>query len=206
MATTIVVISGKQGSGKSTLQQKLVESWQTKPGHRAFALNFADPIYEMHNAVRAVARRYKLPIPEPKDGRLLQLLGTEWGRSTLGRTVWIDCVKEKIRELAEENDHYSDLLFIIGDCRMVNEFDAFPEALRVRLSCVKDVRQERCTNWRDNDGHPSEVELDRHERNYAFDLMIDTWITPPAGCADLVMAQLLKNVWLEKRPSEVAAV
>ena len=132
-------------------------------------LNFADPIYAMANPVLQLLEEF-WPYPEPrgivKDGRLLQLLGTEWGRNSVNQNLWVDILKKRV------NDSDANLIFI-GDCRFENEANAFPEALRIRLEADKATRKERANSWREDDTHPSEVGLDYYE---GFDVTIDTTI------------------------------
>jgi hypothetical protein len=198
----IVLISGKQGSGKSTLQNLLVTTWQKEvKGSRAINLNFADILYEMHDKVLSVLHKYWPPRDIIKDGPLLQLLGTQWGRDTIDKNIWVICLHEKIRQLAEQNSHYKNLLFIIGDCRFPNEFEAFPEALRVRLRASEETRKARVSMWRENTNHPSEIALDSYDQADKFDLHFSTDNNGYRidEMTQLIIAQLLKNSWAEKR-------
>lgn len=202
MSYQIVLLSGKQGSGKTSLQNKLWTAWtegaNAQPAHR---VNFADIIYEMHDAVRAIGDKYSIPRIEPKDGPLLQLLGTEWGRNRISENVWVEASKAKMNRLYQQliPSKNMNCLFIVGDCRFENEFDAFPQALRVRLMCRKKTRMDRCSMWRDNDEHPSETNLDNYARRKKFDLYLDTEKVSIESCASLVMTQLLKEKWKGER-------
>jgi hypothetical protein len=93
------------------------------------------------------------------------------------------------------------VLVIIDDCRFPNEFEAFPEALRVRLNADEKVRKLRTEAWRENTLHPSEVSLDIYDIEGKFDLYLQTDIkeSSPEHCATLITAQLLKKAWIEKR-------
>src|SRR5574343_914769 len=132
---TVILISGPQGSGKTTLQNALSSAIYSRLKKRVQKVNFADVLYEIHNYAlnRLAFYGYKRDIV--KDGPLLQLLGTEWARKHLGENVWVDIAKNKI------NNVQDDAVTIIGDCRFPNEFDGFPSALRIRLHCDESVRK-----------------------------------------------------------------
>jgi chloramphenicol 3-O-phosphotransferase len=201
----IVVISGKQGAGKTTTSdalKKLLHSTMTS----VYPMAFATHIYAMHNFCRTYLNSLGIATPslvKVKDGPLLQFLGTEWGRKTYGDSIWIDCARgemEKEKRLAEKAG-YKRLIFVFSDARFENEFSAFPEALRVRLECPREARKIRCEMWRDNEMHPSEIGLDEHVHAGKFDMIFDTMNSSPVHCATMIAAQLDKDTWLEKRAS-----
>lgn len=124
-----------------------------------------------------------------KDGRLLQLLGTEWGRQTLGNDIWVQIALNRIAEA----EHKGVDLVLIGDCRFANELDAFKDlsgAVRVFLSCSREVRKDRCSQWRDDEFHPSETGLDGYEEQVKFDLVLDTAILSPERCLEKILGEL----------------
>lgn len=188
----VIVFSGKQGSGKTTLQNALTD-YLVHRGQLVFSINFADVLYEMHDAVLKILHRYTPPRQIVKDGPLLQLLGTEWGRKTIHENIWVSLLQGKIALLPAGS------YVIVGDCRFENEFDAIPEALRVRLECDETVRRERCSMWRQNTEHPSETGLDAYAAAGKFDLYLQTDQIDAKAALTLVLAQLDKKVYLEKR-------
>jgi len=194
MKKQILLISGCQGSGKTTLQRNIFTKWMHRKKQHAVLINFADPVYEMHNFCWGVLNRYGYEKMQAKDGYLLQMLGTEWGRQTVNENVWVDCAKEIIANYKGQGlGHWPDnILFIIGDCRFENEFDAFPAALRVRLQCTESIRKERVSMWRETTEHPSEVALDSYAEQLRFDMHLDTGTIPPNEIADMVMEKLLE--------------
>ena len=194
----IVMISGKQGAGKTSLSNMLLHRVKND-FFNVKVLKFASIIDEMHDSIREIQNKYMIPIREgceTKDGLLLQWLGTEWGRENHGENVWVEAMRRKVAYAGGDHD---DTLVIIDDCRFENEFDAFPEALRVRLSCPPIVRRERAENWRDKESHPSEVGLDDFAAADKFDLYLNTEKQRIDSCVDLIDAQLKKNSWREKR-------
>lgn len=92
---------GKMRSGKDTAADHLVRS------SGGAIMKFAKPMYDIHDF--AVAR---LGL-KGKQRRLLQLLGTEWGRHTLGEDIWID-------QLEKDLVNYPGSVYV-SDCRFPNE-------------------------------------------------------------------------------------
>lgn len=169
----IVLISGKMGSGKSTLAQDLAAIFTPK-GYGYLRLRFAEGLYRLHDACLPILKELGI-IPEStdKEGDLLQIIGTEYGRNKKGENVWVDIVRKQVdRASWLENP----ALITIEDARFPNEFDAFPDAFRVRLEAPAEVRKARCHSWRENQNHPSEVGLDAYAAAGKFDLVIDTSI------------------------------
>lgn len=191
----VVLISGKQGSGKSTLAELLAHELYIRHSYcRGHLLNFADPLYEIHNYARGLLKQAGVAFDETKkDGKLLQLLGTEWGRQTIGPDTWVRIAQSRVQSILKNECRNSPdfQVFIVADCRFQNELFAFPRSLKVRLECGKELRQKRVSMWRDNDGHPSEVDLD--ESTLHFDLVIDSEKYGPLHAVELVVAQILKR-------------
>ena len=178
----IVMISGKQGSGKFTLADGLVAAGPGL-GYVPVRTRFAAILYAMHDAAVAVAQRYGIQAG-PKEGEMLQWIGTEWGRKLKGEDVWVKAlvsdVKNRIDGLADPTykDGAPNLLFIIDDMRFENEFHAFDgtglNTLKVRLECPEEARKARCSYWRPNTEHPSETGLDIYSDNSKFDIYFHT--------------------------------
>ncbi len=202
----IVMLSGPQGAGKSSTARALTNQVRhTGYDGGIFYLKFAEPLYELHDAILDLMENMSGISRVAKDGPLLQYLGTDWGRRNFGENVWVDILKNRIngiKAMAVEMDKpFKKSLVIIDDCRFENEFDAFPEALRVRLNAKESVRRLRAESWRDNTQHASETALNSYELKGYFDLFIDTGArdSSPDHCATLIVAQLLKRTWNEKR-------
>ncbi len=205
MENQIVLIRGAQGAGKTTLAHAIAaEIRNTKRGWFPSQQIFAGTIYEIHDFARGRLIDLGIPLdPNVKIGKLLQLLGTEFGRETLGENIWVDVLRNKIEKEAEmKKGMFSKIVFIISDCRFPNEFDGFPEALRINLEASEQVRKDRIgPAWRANTSHPSEIALNGYAEKGLFDMTFRTDVMGNTAkhIATLVVAELDKNSWIEKR-------
>ena len=194
MKHKIIMISGKQGSGKTSIcnQLLLMAARKNLTGHHMI---FADTIYLIHDYARELLRFRGVPRPD-KDGKLLQLLGTEWGRTLIGEDVWIDCLRGAINNIAPvpKDSH----LFVISDCRFRNEFDGV-DAFKVRLEASEEVRKARTHGWRDTTTHISETDLDAYAAEGKFDLVINT-----DGAAGGIPVRAEPEAGTEERCTEAA--
>ena len=148
----LIIISGKQGSGKTTLGNNLTKYYQeiiTKTIH----CTLAEPIYELHNKLY-----------ETKNRKALQLIG-DWARG-ICPDIFIKAVISKIDK---------SNIAIVSDCRRLDEISAlssmgwFKSVITVRLDCDVDSRKLRCPAY-GSDNHLSETELDE----FNFSIRIDT--------------------------------
>ena len=146
--------------------------------------------YELHDVCLPLLKKYGIrDATMKKDGELLQVLGTEYGRKLLGDDVWVKVLKRRVDYWLRVEPH----LIIIDDCRFENEHDAFPDALRVHLECSEYMRKSRCSYWRTNTDHPSEIGLDNYRARGRFDepwcLRMETDRTEPQVTAHLIWNQ-----------------
>lgn len=188
--TKIVIISGKQGSGKSTLAQELV-AWANKHLWVSKIIKFADPLYEMHNAVKSVAESHGIAMTD-KDGLLLQLLGTDWGRKKFGDDVWVKLCRKAVNDQIDFwrrlKSTKSVQLIVIDDCRFPPELTEFSDAIKIRLECPRIIRKLRAHAWRDNDTHESEMGLDGMETQ--FDLVLNSMYLSPQALVSRIEEKL----------------
>lgn len=152
----VILISGKQGSGKTTLSNNLKMLLLEEKKH-PFVIKFADVLYEMHDSIWRIMNKYGQQLNAKKDGKLLQILGTEWGRDHIHQDIWVNIAKYRANQFVSMSP---ENVVIIDDCRFPNELEAFPEAFKVRLEAPTDIRKARCEAWRDNESHLSETALD----------------------------------------------
>lgn len=187
----IVLLSGKQGAGKTTIADGLKATFVRR--NVAFhSLPFAGPIYEMHDFCRKTLKDCGVEVPHKiKDGNLLQLLGTEWGRKTVGENIWVEALIGRVARLRMENP-IVPLIVVIPDCRFKNEFAAFPDALKIRLECPSMVRRERAEMWRKDETHQSEVDLDSYVDK--FDLTFNTAFQPVEEIVPVVVRKIMEKM------------
>lgn len=200
MKVQTLLISGKQGSGKTTTGYAIQDIFLKQYGWSVEMISFAEVIYRMHDSCLKILSEYGIKRDIVKDGPLLQLLGSDWGRKTINEDVWVNCAKEKIKQLIkiqEKENSFVSKLFIITDSRFPNEFDDYENALRVRLECAKEIRQKRCETWRDKDDHISETALDEYAEQGRFDLKLDTGITNLSDVSNCIAFALHGNYWLK---------
>lgn len=188
--TNIVLVSGLQGSGKSTLALGLLDQLDAQ-GLEVLLLKFADPIYQLHDAINVIMQSYDLSTPK-KDGELLQYLGTEYGRIKYGDDVWVRIAQHSAHQFLSAKPRSSKRIVIIDDCRFPNELNAFPKALKIRLECSEKLRKKRCHSWRANTGHASETALDNHTSK--FHRVYNTGVMHPAD----VLADVLRLLGVSK--------
>ena len=183
MNCDIILISGKQGSGKTSLAKGLIQNIPN-----SYHLKFADPLYEMHESLRAVANKYNIQFDQ-KEGKLLQYLGTEWGRITKGHNVWVDAMTSRVAKIYADCEKIPTI--IIDDARFENEFDAFPDAFSIRLRASSAARKIRADGWRDTENHPSEVGLDDYVTQGKFKLNINTEEMTKEQTLQFVLSKIL---------------
>jgi dephospho-CoA kinase len=182
----IVMLSGKQGSGKTAVADRLATYWGAR-GIAVWRTKFAAPLYDLHDAVYAVLSRYGIEPPPPKDKDLFQILGTDWGRNKRDKDMWVKCVRMLMKDATA---HWLKTglfhIVLIDDLRHRNEFEAFPGAFTVRLECPRDIRMKRVSYWRENENHQSEVDLDGYVVSGHFGLVLDTATTTADEAANKI--------------------
>lgn len=189
MKLHVVLISGKAGSGKSTLSSEIIK-YITSGNFVGWDVReyiFAGPIYDMHNYCLGVLRN-GTSVP-PKDRDLLQFLGTDWGRAKYGPDIWVKVLRQQIELTAEKaaQEGWNRLVVTVPDTRFKNELDVYPGALKVRLECPEEVRRARCSVW-GNANHPSETDLD--DSIDKFDFVFDTSLVSAEQIARRVVSEL----------------
>jgi hypothetical protein len=149
----LIGIAGRAGAGKDTAANYLEACYGCE------RIGFADPLVDMLYALFAAAdvptchmteRALKeQPTPlGPSYRRLMQTLGTEWGRNTINRGFWVQVAG---RRLATRRLHGQSVVF--SDVRFMNEL----EFIKREGGTVIRVLREQAGNV---EAHVSETELD----------------------------------------------
>lgn len=189
----IIQISGKMGSGKTTLGKAIEKVLLRHQSIAVVQLTYATELYRMHDFCLGVLKDAGVQNLPKKDGNLLQLLGTEWGRQNVSEDVWVILLKRQIQKFVEMKNWAKKTVFVISDCRFRNEFDAFPDALTIRLVADRETRKIRCESWRERDNHPSETDLDEYSFQKKFKMYFETSKAEntPEHMAELIAHQIL---------------
>lgn len=110
----VIGITGKARSGKDTLANHIYEIL----GFESNKAAFADPVKDMLRAIGITDidgyKEKEHPTLGVTSRRMMQTLGTEWGRDTIGEETWINLTKSK-----GEGKKF----LIISDVRFENEAD-----------------------------------------------------------------------------------
>lgn len=119
----VIGLTGAAGSGKDSVAEIICEQY------KFIRLGFADPIYE----IASIIARTPVHVLQKREGKeivlerigasprkLMQTLGTEWGRRMIGENLWIDHLDGRLRNI-EIRTGLNGL--VISDVRFQNEVD-----------------------------------------------------------------------------------
>lgn len=111
----LIGFNGGMGAGKSTAIQLLKEV----SGREVFNVKFAQPIYDVQEyCYQRISSVYQRPESFIKDRKLLQWIGTEWGRDSISTSLWVDIWRAEVKRIREGNP---DALIVCDDVRFDNE-------------------------------------------------------------------------------------
>lgn len=127
----LIGLTGAAGAGKDTVAAHLSQE------HGCLKLALADPLYQMISAMtglsvsqladRALKER-DIAWVGTSPRRLLQTLGTEWGRGTLGDDIWIKGLFRRIDAYAAVMGRWGGRAsFVVADVRFANEARAIQD-------------------------------------------------------------------------------
>lgn len=162
----VILISGCQGSGKTTLANDLKLLLLEKLYHPVLT-KFAAPLYLLHDTIYEVLDKCGVH-PKGIDGTLMQILG-EHIRARFGEDTFLNIVEAEIMR----SMYITRAMVIVDDLRYLNELEVWDRnaCVLVRLECPESIRKVRAEKWRDNTRHPSETELNSYKN---WDVKLDT--------------------------------
>lgn len=132
----IIGLTGKMGVGKSTIVTVLKEIQHNE----ILLLKFAEALCRIQEAaykeIHPVSQRKADFI---KDRKLLQFLGTDWGRNTISETLWTDLWKYKLEGLQYVQPN---AIIVADDVRFDNE----AEVIKSLGGIVIEVRSDKTSN------------------------------------------------------------
>lgn len=124
----IISFTGKMGVGKSTAIKYLENKFPfTK------IIKFADPLYDIQ---RYVYERSGLILNSPKDRKLLQFIGTDWGRS-INDNIWVELYEKSVK-----TSRYESMicpLVLTDDVRFDNEAIKIKELGGIVIKIEKEI-------------------------------------------------------------------
>lgn len=180
-APAVIGITGRAGAGKNTVADLI-------PG--AVVMQLADPIYAAIAAMLGVPeaqlrdRRLKeraIPSLGKSPRQLLQTLGTEWGRDTVDRHLWLKLAHERILKLARAGAE----VVVVADVRFANEAEWIRERLCGEVWEVRRPGLPVAAGHSSEAGLPSELVDRRIDNDGSLDdlrIAVATARAAPPGC------------------------
>lgn len=130
----MIAITGYAGSAKSTLAAAIRDS--ASQAGVAVIESLGRTIYQIHDVAAAALEEAGIVGMPEKDRVLLQLLGDDWGRNTLGVDVWVDALIRRV------NANYTAReLVIVDDLRMASDAEALRNVYGPKVYVVKISRE-----------------------------------------------------------------
>lgn len=153
----IIGFTGKMGVGKSTA----IETIKTLcPRGGVAVVKFAQPLYDMqefiYDRISTVHTRSEC---FTKDRKLLQWLGTDWGRDSISTTLWVDIWKATVAQIKAEDDGYPEITkrrIICDDVRFANEAETVKALGGVVIQIILNSAENRIDTTSGIKGHSSE--------------------------------------------------
>lgn len=151
----LIGLNGSMGVGKSTA----VALISGLVGKQAQLVKFAQPLYDMQEFIyKRISLVHKRPADFVKDRKLLQWLGSDWGRDTVSKTLWVDLWKAQVAEIAFKD---RDALIVCDDVRFDNEAEVIRaltgRVIQIKTNRVRDVLHGGFTNHQSENGVSSNL-------------------------------------------------
>lgn len=179
--TTIIALTGKARSGKDTAALAIRDYLETyhqrvTDFNEAYVLgleSFAAPLKSMIamlldffnlGSIMDAPSLYPYLDGDQKEEvieaigasprKMLQTLGTDWGRKLINEDLWLNCMRERVEGYEALKEHgYKGSIVVITDCRFDNEAKLIQELGGTVVQIVRDNVPEQVGE----EGHPSEA-------------------------------------------------
>ncbi len=161
----LIGFNGGMGVGKSTAVDEVVR-YARLNGSDARLIKFAGVLYDIQAFMyQQIAPVYRRPADFTKDRKLLQWIGTEWGRDTISKTLWVDLWKAATVHAIDNK-----WLVVCDDVRFDNEADIIHELGGKVIKITSERTAERIDVNAGIANHKSEAgidptKVDAHLRN-----------------------------------------
>lgn len=133
----LIAFTGGMGVGKSTAIQYLKDYQKNS----VRCLKFAQPLYDMQDMIyRRISQVHARPSTFIKDRKLLQWLGTEWGRDTISQNLWVDLWKAEVAQLSADEP---DTIIVCDDLRFNNEAEVVKSLAGKVVKVVTEIITDR---------------------------------------------------------------
>lgn len=156
----IIGFSGGMGSGKSTALKILVAAGLKN----VELIKFAQPLYDMQEQIyRRIKSVYTRPEDFKKDRKLLQWLGTEWGRGTISESLWVDIWKADATQAMMQGFNV-----VCDDVRFDNEAKTIHDLGGIVIQLTRKDNTVKAEGGEGLLNHPSESGLTRGLVDYTI--------------------------------------
>jgi ABC-type oligopeptide transport system ATPase subunit len=146
----IIALTGKMGSGKSTATQILAKLNRDSTA----TVKFAQPLYDIQEMIyNRISDVYQRPHTFIKDRKLLQWIGTEWGRGTISDSIWVDLWSEDVRMIL----NMGTSLVLCDDVRFDNEARMVRAMGGSVVEIISDLTEKRIDTKAGISNHSSEA-------------------------------------------------
>lgn len=160
----LIGFHGGMGVGKSTAIQALKDF--VFPGE-VHLVKFAQPLYDMQEFVyRRISSVHVRPETFIKDRKLLQWLGTEWGRDSISTNLWVDIWKAAVTSIQLENPR---AVIVCDDVRFDNEGETLKSMGGHTIKIVSNRAGDRINTQAGIANHKSEAGI----RKELLDFVVD---------------------------------
>ena len=149
----IIGFHGQMGVGKSEAINQL-KSLILSP---LALVKFAQPLYDIQEYIYTrICGVHTRPADFKKDRKLLQWIGTEWGRGSISKTLWIDLWRAEV-----ERATAAGRLVVCDDVRFDNEAEVIKRMGGIVVEIQSDRASERINTAAGIAGHASEAGIRR---------------------------------------------